>query len=155
MSSNFEDRFWAKVKKKSGCWLWQASCFRDGYGQISRSDGGKRMNLRTHRVAWELSRGEIPDDICVLHSCDVRSCCNPSHLFLGTVADNMKDKCNKERQARGAAQGLSRLDADKVRKIRRMGKVGELSLRAIAREFGVNSGTVHYILNRKSWKHVD
>lgn len=92
-----EERFWEKVQKGSECWQWAASKNTGGYGKICIS--GKLV--QAHRVAWELSRGNIPQGQCVLHRCDVRSCVNPEHLFLGTHEDNMKDRDKKNRQSRG------------------------------------------------------
>ena len=85
-------RFWAKVRKSDGCWLWQAST-SVGYGQINI--GGRPQ--RAHRVAWELTFGGIPDGLWVLHRCDTRLCVRPGHLFLGTVTDNNRDMFAKGR----------------------------------------------------------
>lgn len=71
----------------SGCWLWLLSLNRDGYGQCAI--GTKSINA--HRLSWMAFRGPIPPRMMVLHSCDVRSCVNPDHLWLGTNADNMRD----------------------------------------------------------------
>lgn len=94
------ERFWNKVDKSGGpdaCWLWTLGKV-SGYGSFKV----KRKYLLAHRVAWTLTNGKIPHDgsyhgICVLHRCDVRTCCNPNHLFLGTAADNNTDKKNKGR----------------------------------------------------------
>lgn len=80
----------------TGCWLWTGSISPKGYGQIN-SGGHRGKPRRTHRAAWELYRGPIPDGLQVLHKCDTPTCVNPDHLFLGTGADNMKDKANKGR----------------------------------------------------------
>lgn len=78
---------------EAGCWLWTAAVDTYGYGRIGFGDG----LISAHRVSWALYRGEIPNGLCVLHACDVPSCVNPDHLFLGTHSDNSKDCFNKGR----------------------------------------------------------
>lgn len=87
------DRFWAKVRKSDGCWPWIKSRQPYGYGRFNYQ--GKQV--QAHRVAWILTNGPIPDDLCVLHSCDNPPCCNPDHLFLGTKGDNNRDCIRKGR----------------------------------------------------------
>jgi len=88
-----EERFWAKVERGEGCWLWTASRTSTGYGQINVD----HRPLKAHRVAWELTYGPIPDGLFVCHHCDVPLCCRPDHLFLGNDADNMRDCAAKGR----------------------------------------------------------
>jgi len=80
----------------SGCWLWEGAQNNRGYGYIGLS-GAKGGNVLAHRSMWELTNGPIPDGLWVLHRCDVRICCNPDHLFLGTPLDNMRDMHAKGR----------------------------------------------------------
>ena len=125
---SIEDRFWPKVDKDGPvpghmphlgqCWVWTASKLDSGYGQFGI--GGK---LRyAHRQSWEMERGEIPGNLCVLHSCDNPSCVRPEHLFLGTRRENSSDYQRKGRLARGDAHGsrthperLARGDANGAR----------------------------------------
>ncbi len=87
-------RFWDRlVRQENGCWDWPAGTGVSGYGLISyegRSTG-------THRLAWQLTNGPIPEGMFVLHHCDNRRCCNPDHLFVGTHTDNMRDMHAKGR----------------------------------------------------------
>ncbi len=99
---SFAERFWSAVAKSDGCWLWTKSLDSQGYGQIFSIP--RRLH-RAHRVSWLMHRGPIPDGLFVCHTCDVRNCVNPDHLWLGTNDDNMRDASVKgrlERNVRGS-----------------------------------------------------
>lgn len=107
-----EERFWSKVvivDDDTSCWEWRGWCDKDGYGNVRRGAGLKR----THRVAYQLVYGEIPEGLFVLHHCDNPPCVRPEHLFLGTHQDNIADKVAKNRQAQGDTHG-SRLHPEKL-----------------------------------------
>ena len=87
MGRNEVERFWAKVNKTESCWLWQGSTNSDGYGRFNPA--GRLVGA--HRWSWSQINGPIPDGMCILHSCDTPACVNPSHLRLGTQADNIID----------------------------------------------------------------
>lgn len=90
------ERFWPKVKKTDGCWLWMGGKSDSGYGRFglgTRKDG----IAIAHRVAWELINGPIPEGMLLLHRCDTPSCVNPGHLFLGSQQENMMDCHQKKR----------------------------------------------------------
>lgn len=70
-----EERFWSKVKRTNGCWLWQGSTSA-GHGRFNL--GGRPVGA--HRVALMLSGVEIPEGHHVHHKCEVRGCVNPEHL---------------------------------------------------------------------------
>lgn len=133
----------------SGCWLWDGSISRKGYGHLSRR--GRR--LLAHRLAYEAFVGPIEGGMHVCHRCDVPACCNPDHLFLGTHADNMADKCAKQRQTRGTTQPRAKLTDDGVVKMRAM-SAGGMSQRALAAAFGVSQRVVGRIVRRERWSHA-
>lgn len=91
------ERFFSYVDKgddPDGCWLWTGAKNQDGYG-IFRI---RRSLVRAHRLAWKLAHGRSPrDDRAVLHHCDTPACVRPSHLWIGTVADNNRDAARKGR----------------------------------------------------------
>jgi hypothetical protein len=143
-----EGQFWHSVlpEPNSGCWLWAGTVSRVGYGTMTRH----RQTFKAHRVAFEMFCDPIPDGAHVLHRCDVRSCVNPDHLFLGTNADNVRDKVSKGRQAKGEGAGLAKLTESSVRAIR----ADTGSTRELAIKYGVGKSTTACILAGKSWKHV-
>ena len=92
----FEKRFWNKVIKDdvTDCWNWQANKV-NGYGRIKYRE---KMTL-AHRLSWRMARGNIPDNMNILHSCDNPSCVNPDHLYIGTHTDNMQDMISRNRRS--------------------------------------------------------
>lgn len=90
-------RFWRQVKKGPRCWEWVGATRRDGYGQLCDRSSGK--SVAAHRLSWALHHGTpLPPGAFVLHHCDNRRCVRPSHLWLGSAADNTHDMMAKGRQ---------------------------------------------------------
>lgn len=144
--------FSSHVSKTPTCWIWTGSS-RKGYGILKL---GRTKTIKAHRLSYEISRGIIPDRLEVLHECDTPLCVNPSHLFLGTQADNMKDMVAKGRQSKGSHRPASKLDEKTVKWIRSNYVKGHKEFGAvpIAKRLGVNYYTVMNIITGKTWKHV-
>lgn len=150
MRGTIEDRFWAKVQKTNGCWLWTGAK-RQGYGALARTraDGP----VYAHRFAWEIHNGTIPSGMWVLHRCDVRACVRPDHLWLGSQQENNADCVAKGRNARGEARGFNKLNEQQVRAIRVLYDSGWRP-RDIAPLFGVTDSNVKMIGRRIRWQHL-
>jgi hypothetical protein len=170
-------RFWSKVDvgQPSECWEWRGARNSSGYGSF----GVKRQIVSAHRVASALA-GRDPTKWHVCHTCDNRACVNPSHLFLGTHSDNMADKVEKGRQAKGATlsalvrqsaargdnhpfridpsravrgeqSGMAKLTDDQVRAIRSDRRPS----RHIAKDYGVGKSTINCVRSGAAWGHVE
>ena len=151
LSEQDKQRFYSKIKKvDSGCHEW-AICSRDGKYPSVRLHGGY---YKGSRVAYFLHAGEQPGEFCVCHHCDNPRCVNPEHLFLGTHADNMKDRGIKGRGNRGEKVYCSKLSADVVKEIREIYYAGGVSQSSLSKQYGVCSKNISGIVNRKLWKHT-
>jgi hypothetical protein len=152
------DGLWNKIAKAGPdeCWVWTGavSSGRDGkpgYGHLTV----KRKNCRAHRLVWASTHGKIPEGLSVCHKCDNTLCCNPAHLFLGTHAENMKDKSLKLRVkampgSTNPIAKLSETDIPRIHKLRQQG----YGYREIAEQYAVSTGLVSAILGSRAWKHV-
>jgi hypothetical protein len=150
-------RFWNKVKLPDyigtdECWEWQASLWVTGYGKFLLNG----HEMLSHRIAYELSIGPIPEGMHVLHHCDNPPCVNPSHLFLGTQVDNMHDMFSKNRQnhAYGEAIGAAKLTEVSVIEIRYLYATGGHSQRELGTIFGIDHSVISDIVTRKTWTHI-
>lgn len=137
------DRIKAKCVRndRTGCLVWQGQTDEKGYGRI-RKNGKER---RIHRWIWEEEHG--PTDAHVLHKCDNRRCAELAHLYAGDNAQNIADKCARDRSGK-------KLNIAKVRRIKAMLADG-YSQGIIADRMGVNRSQVSRINTGARWKHVE
>jgi hypothetical protein len=136
------DRLWSRCERTAtGCLEFRG--YRRPpyfYGQISL--GGRAAGIgATHRVAWELTYGPIPEGLVVRHKCDNPPCCEPTHLELGTQAQNVGDMIERGRQALGDRLPQTKLTDAQIVDIRDRVAAGELQ-RVVAADFGVTQGYV-------------
>ncbi len=180
-SESMADSFWRRVRKGDGCWIWTGEKYQNGYGRFNWRYS-PRCSTTAHRAAYMLTNGPIADGMIACHRCDVRDCVNPSHIFIGSHLDNMRDMREKGRGSTGASHAAAvsigaqkgedhwtkrtpgrtskgathystSLTEDDVREIRRR-SAGSETQRAIAAEFGLSEPTVSSIVHRKRWAHV-
>lgn len=163
LTESEKSRFESKINRTDTCWLWTASRNRKGYGQF-RLRGKMR---KAHRVAFILTGKKIPSGLCVCHSCDVRICVNPDHLWIGTHADNAIDKSQKGRVVstfgdehwtrkfparikRGQEHHRTKLSDESIRLIRREFSSGKISKAELARKNEVSATHIIRILKGQS-----
>lgn len=176
-------RLWSRIDQVSdpdGCWLWTGGTRTTGYGVFPFVRDGAWAGYQAHRAAWVSVNGPIPDGLFVCHRCDVRLCCRPDHLFLGTQADNIADalakgrfpsgerngayvhreRIRQQRTARGnygrlpgESNPAAKLTEDDVREARRLFASG-VTKKAIGARFGVSSQTICNVISGKHWGHV-
>jgi HNH endonuclease len=165
IADDLNDRFSSKVDKTPGlgvgdCWLWTARINEGGYGQF-RPDP-KKSHTNAHRVAWELHHDQkIPEGFVIAHKCDIRSCCNPDHLFLATQQENMDDMREKKRDNYhklpplvGSKNGNAKINEDDVREIKKMLRE-KVAYKKISERFGIGNSMIGYIKNGKFWKEIE
>lgn len=146
------DRFWAKTHKAKGCWLWSGKLIGRDKRAVFCVEGKQTYAAR---FSWELHNNQkIPKGLHVLHTCDNPACVNPSHLFLGTQGDNLRDAWTKGRRkpARNVHPG-AKLTEGSVREIRKRYEIDGRT--KLAEEFGVAKITIWKVYSRRLWKDVN
>lgn len=140
-----KQRFFEKVEKRDGCWLWLAKKNNKGYGMF-RNGGGDTGFVLAHRVSFEYARGAIPKGKWVLHTCDNPGCVNPDHLFLGDNTANVQDMHRKGR-------GWGGIGPETAYAILWQSVAG-VSRCKIAAEYGVSTHAVKHIALRRTWRSL-
>lgn len=138
---------WIVDDPVKGCWLCQLKPATGGY---CRTDCGSRRNVAVHRLMYEYFRGPIPEGLDLLHSCDVRVCCNPDHLRPGNALDNSRDAVERGRVRSGERHHRAKLTAQAVELVR----ASPLSAAKLARLFGVSVNTLNHARRGATWRGV-
>lgn len=147
-------RFWSQVDvlTTDECWDYQGAINSTGRGNFSIG----HKNIKAHRMAWILIKGEIPDGLCVLHHCDNGKCCNFSHLFLGTIQDNVTDMIKKGRQRRQYGEDGARaiLTNKQALEIREKYIPHVYTSYRLAKEYHVSRGSINAVVQRYTFKNI-
>ena len=152
--SDYNEKTKLRIKEnikidKNGCWIWQGSKHRQGYGNIAY----RNKPMLAHRISWIIFKGEIPSSIYVCHTCDVTSCCNPDHLFLGTQKENMDDAHDKGKyENRNISKNRRiKLNFEQVQEIKKLHKQG-MKRKDLQIKYSVSQTCIAKILTGVSWK---
>lgn len=156
---NTPESFWARVDSSKGpdaCWPWTGVKRTDGYGVVRWSK--PRRSVLTHRVAYELTHGPIPDGMFICHHCDNPICCNPRHLYAGTPADNSHDRDAKGRtiiyHPSGEKNRRAKLNRKAVEAIRELYATRQLMPRALAKRFHVSVTLINMVVRGQVWRRT-
>jgi len=169
--SHTPETLWKLVNKRAGegaCWPWTGYRGKDGYGRVWLGGRG----YYAHRVVFDLKNPGVidinvkksePEWKAVRHTCDNPRCCNPEHLLLGTMADNMADKVARGRSNIWAAGSLTtpraKLSGDDVRaireavRVRRATGVGMMD-KELATQYGISVCSVKSAVSGRTYKDV-
>lgn len=162
---NFDDviirRFWRYVNKDgnnilhwpelSPCWEWTGGLDSKGYGHFNLPN---QPPSRAHKFSWLINKGSVVTGENILHHCDNRPCVRPSHLYEGTLEDNMKDMWDRGRHASnaGSNNGRAKITEEQAKEIKRLGKIYVYSY--VARLYDITEATVSKIVLGRTWKNV-
>jgi predicted XRE-type DNA-binding protein len=135
----------------NGCWICISHCKnKHGYPMVARN----RTPMHLVRAIAKEKYPDLPTYIHVLHKCNNTFCINPQHLYLGTNADNMKDRKDSGHYAstEGENNNNAKISKEIVDIIRELYKTNTTTHRKLARLFGISKTQVTRILNNKQWK---
>lgn len=156
-----ECRFWEKVRKGPGCWLWTASRTKNStkqqqgkrstflYGQFTRMVDGAQQHIGAHRYSFELAYGPVPDGLEIMHSCHNMACVNPAHLSAGTHLENVRQSARSGNLhvSRPTRQKLTPEQVECIRTAVLDGPRGTANL--MAEKFGISRTLVSLIVKGK------
>lgn len=161
------DYLWSKIDRAAGpdaCWPWTGCRMQKGYGAV----GYQGRTYNAHSLLFTLLDGPLKPGDCVRHTCDNPPCCNPAHLLRGSHHDNVRDAVERRLFKHGAEHYQTTLTADQVREIRRRHASRDVAtshghtaahdpngMQSLAAEYGVSPTTIHAIVHRHTWKHLD
>lgn len=142
------NNFWKNVdvRDSNACWNWKRSVDHGGYGKTKILG----TMYGSHRVAYRIKYGDIPDGKHVLHMCDNPACCNPSHLKTGSHSENMQDM--KARGRMGVfGKPIIKMNMDLANQLRFDYKTG-LSKNSLSKKYNISCRHIRDIVRNKCWK---
>ncbi len=142
-----ESRLWGRgVPGWGGCVLFAHPV----QGVVRAQLHWRGRSYPTSRIAYTLAVGEVPDDMWVLHHCDVAACINPHHLYVGTPNRNVQDRVDRGRQHHGERTAGAVLTQETALAL--FNDVGSYS--ELGRKYGVASSTARDVKKGRTWVRV-
>lgn len=133
---------------EDGCWIVVSHAVNaHGYPTFQR-DGVKQY---IHRVMYMKRFGKIDSSVLLRHKCDNPKCCNPEHLEEGSHTDNVRDRVERNRSAKGESNGRTKLTEDQARFIK---YDTTNSISKLSRDFGVSRKAIRLIKDGINWSHI-
>lgn len=130
----------------SDCWVWKACGTIWGYGQMWFE--GKMCSA--HRLALHFNGVKLDPSDKVIHSCDNRRCCNPSHLRVADQAENIRDAMRRGRNPKGETHGCHKLTETQVRSV----LASDKTAKQLAKKLRVSIHAIYDIRQGRSWRHI-
>lgn len=157
-SDKFLSRFWSKVDRSDtdSCWLWTGARVSAGYGQI-RAEAPSRDRCTASVVSLEIALGrKVVPGLFACHTCDNPPCCNPKHLYEGSISNNVRDALDRGRLIprcqEGSLNSRAILTESDIPSIRARIAGGETNT-SIAKSYGLHHATISAIRRGKSWNN--
>ena len=146
-TKSFEERLERHIERlpESGCWIWMGAILKNGYGKVRDAEMNSAL---AHRASYSHYKGNLSKDKYVCHTCDIPSCVNPNHLFLGTPTENQQDSKRKGR----ATKATFKLDRLKISEIKSYLNHG-YSQKKIANLFNISQSMVSMINTKRTWSN--
>ncbi len=139
-------KLWSRIDQSAGkdsCWPWLGRLDQDGYGRL---DWCGHAQTLAHRHVFRLTFNIEPIVVC--HHCDNRKCCNPTHLYNGTLQTNIADRTVRNRGYKGPAYWNRKVTEVQAREILNSTEFQYM----IAKQYGISQAAVSFIKSRKNWK---
>lgn len=146
-----EQRFWAKVSKGEGCWIWTGGTASSGHGKFAVSQA-RRIGAHSYSLELALGYPAPPGTECC-HRCDNPPCVNPAHLYFGTRLQNVRDAWERGRVQVGEDRPSAKLREVQVVQLREEYARGS-DVDELAAAYGIAVSTIRGIVLGIKWKHA-
>lgn len=141
---------------ENGCWICDSytPLYKDGrhgYFKIHRVLNGEMKQMLIHRYVYENLHGiRLDSNVVLRHKCDNPMCINPNHMITGSHKENVQDRVERNRSAKGEVNGRSKITEEDVRYIR----ASKETKAFLSKKFGVDPKVIYNVQNFLSWKDV-